>query len=543
MTEPNKSNIFLPSKNSNNSYNSSNQRNNISGLLKKWKSSRPNIADPIWIWDEIIIGRKVSLENEDGNYNNDILNHFSFLHVSTASAGMHQNNLQIVHGQLTKSNSSKQLLKIKKNNLSLDEIKIVCNWNDKTIKNKSYDEADATFETTLNLLAKTTDNGFNDIIPLLLMKGDWLSKWSKFEKYNYYNHNSDVNNNNNNNNRIRDKPQWIIKNSQALESFTTATNMCEDRNVSTALRTEAYGKLAKYCNGQLREMETEYEENLNNLIQIESRMVMATGREREREIDKAMKKKDYDYKIIQNLSVRTVQAFVNGLLLENSYCQDQLLRLTELIGKYPHTESLLTTSLSKIPTWIFLKFSPQLIGILDQPEGKIATRILYKIAKIYPRALFYSYHITKEFLGLKGTELCNQSVDYGSNLELEKKSNNSSTQESESSFSSSSSSSTVRSLKSKLNQKNQKLVTEVASSNSSRSSSSLSELLKDEALESFVQALNGLTHPELRWNDGLRAIVKICNFDLSKALLIYEDMYDNVLSLKWSKVRTFYVAT
>jgi hypothetical protein len=51
-----------------------------------------------------------------------------------------------------------------------------------------------------------------------------------------------------------------------------------------------------------------------------------------------------------------------------------------------------------------------------------------------------------------------------------------------------------------------------------------------------VAALGGLTHPELRWNDGLKAIDGVYKKDLGQALEIYQSMCDDVLSTTWTKV-------
>ena len=117
------------------------------------------------------------------------------------------------------------------------------------------------------------------------------------------------------------------------------------------------------------------------------------------------------------------------------------------------------------------------MGSLDQPEGTVAVYVLEKVARTYPKAIYYPYNITKEFLGPQGKSLCNR--DRG-----------------------------------------------------------LSSLLNDPTQDCFVQSLGGLTHPELRWNDGLKSIKKIIGMDLPKALEIYQGMYDDVLTANWSKVRT-----
>ena len=183
------------------------------------------------------------------------------------------------------------------------------------------------------------------------------------------------------------------------------------------------------------------------------------------------------------------------------------------------------------------------MGILDLPQGKVAATILRKVAMKYPHALFYPFHITKEFLGPQGQIFCNQCIDSESSRESGKKNNFS--LESDivsninSSIGSSSNSLLTKTLNSKLNQKHVRIdIASNTNSNGSRNSVSLSELLKDSSSESFVTSLGGLTHPELRWNDGMKAISKICHSDMKKALSIYENLHDTILSLQWMNVRT-----
>ena len=118
------------------------------------------------------------------------------------------------------------------------------------------------------------------------------------------------------------------------------------------------------------------------------------------------------------------------------------------------------------------------MGTLDQPEGIVSAAILERVARIYPRAINYPYYITSEFLSPKGITLC-QGSDTGVGL---------------------------------------------------------TSLLKDDALEMFVQSLGGLAHPELRWNDGIKIISKIFSKDLPKANLLYQKLCDDVLTTSWSKV-------
>lgn len=138
----------------------------------------------------------------------------------------------------------------------------------------------------------------------------------------------------------------------------------------------------------------------------------------------------------------TVQCFVQGLKIGNAHCIQRVLRLVQIIGAYPHTEHILRTQLASIPAWVFLQFAAQLMGSLDRPEGVVICALLEHTAAAYPTALYYPYRITSEFLGPKGRE---------------------------------------RSAK-------------------------LASMLRNNAQDSFIEALGGLTHPEHRWNDGIKEL-------------------------------------
>ena len=494
--------------NNNNNDNIKNNNNKIGNvstavnkMLRTWKHTTPHTSDPIWLWDEITCVRRIALRNDkehssenssepssEPEFCADVASHLSNMHISTASAAVQQNIMQAVQPQLLASNMLKRLLPEKKEKLSLDEVKIVCAWNNKSIASKNVPEANKSYRTTLDLLERSTEGGILDRIPLLLMKAEWLAKWADHD-------------------RTHTQAQQISsegsgyneKYTQALDTYREAAVLTDQPlridnkwvAVSISLRTQAYGKLAQHCEQQLRALEAAYDDNgeINGVKESENEKDKGKGKEKEKKGSEKVIKEDrkevnneqsssQTTSAINALALQTVEAFVKGLHLENSYCRDRLIRLTYLTGKYPHTANSLLSNLHTIPSWTFLKYAPQLMGTLDQPEGIVSAAILVRVARIYPRAINYPYYITSEFLSPKGIALC-QGSDTGVGL---------------------------------------------------------TSLLKDDALEMFVQSLGGLAHPELRWNDGIKIISKIFNKDLPKAKLLYQKLCDDVLTTSWSKV-------
>jgi hypothetical protein len=519
-------------------------------MLRTWKHTTPHTTDPIWLWDEITCVRRIALRNDKehfpGNSSEhssegsseqefcaDVASHLSHMHISTASAAVQQNIMQAVQPQLLASNLLKRLLPDKKEKLSLTEVKIVCAWNNKSIALKNVLEANKSYRTTLDLLERSTEGGILDRIPLLIMKADWLTKWADFDTAQTHAHTQHTS---------REGSVYNDKYTQALNTYREAAVLTDQPHrigdkwvaVSISLRSEAYGKLAQHCETQLRALEAEYEngEGMNggkdrgSEKEKDKEKGLGKGRDKDgrnevknednegnnkdgdgekgRRSERGNEQSTHSMTAINALALQTVEAFVKGLHLENSYCRDRMIRLTYLTGKYPHTASALLSALHTIPSWTFLKYAPQLMGTLDLPEGIVSAAILEHVARKYPRALNYPYYITSEFLGPKGIALCQGAgagTGIGSGIGIQGGSG-SGTREG--------------GLKS--------------------GGPGLTSLLKDDALEMFVQSLGGLAHPELRWNDGIKIISKIYSKDLPKARVLYQKLCDDVLASSWSKV-------
>lgn len=178
-----------------------------------------------------------------------------------------------------------------------------------------------------------------------------------------------------------------------------------------------------------------------------------------------------------------VRCFVQGLRIGNVHCMQRVLRLVQVIGAYPaETEDILRAQLQNIPAWVFLQFAAQLMGCLDRPEGAVIATILEHTAAAHPNALYYPFRITSEFLGTRGRER----------------------------------------------------------------SGRISALLRNSAQDAFIEALGGLTHPEHRWNDGMKEIDAVLRNAASATKLdedtkmrvsaIYIQLRRKTLETEWAAV-------
>ncbi|KAJ7526251.1 hypothetical protein O6H91_17G090200 [Diphasiastrum complanatum] len=84
--------------------------------------------------------------------------------------------------------------------------------------------------------------------------------------------------------------------------------------------------------------------------------------------------------------------------------QHAVARILSLLGKYPQTIDVFVRFLHRVPSWIFLPWIPQILAVLDSNEGAVFVSILETIAKSYPQALYYAFHVSKSSFGPKALE-------------------------------------------------------------------------------------------------------------------------------------------
>jgi DNA-dependent protein kinase catalytic subunit len=151
-----------------------------------------------------------------------------------------------------------------------------------------------------------------------------------------------------------------------------------------------------------------------------------------------------------DLAPQCVYAYLNGLFLGNRTCREKVVLVLRIIGDLyckssDQIPSDICARITRVPSWIYIRHCAQLMGTLDRPEGKAAIIALEHVAAHYPFALCYNFKITSENLGTQGRALIPR----------------------------------------------------------------LQRLLHSPAVDSFVAALEGLTHADLRLVDNLKEILQV----------------------------------
>jgi len=126
-------------------------------------------------------------------------------------------------------------------------------------------------------------------------------------------------------------------------------------------------------------------------------------------------------------------------------------RLLHLVQRYPATSPAFVRASAAVPCWPFLRWTSQLLAVLDSELGDAVVGLLERLAHEYPQALRYPWRITTEVLEAKAT-----------------------------------SPQLLEAMR--------------------RRTGRLRSLLTNSASEAFVEALHGLQHPELWLKDSLRAM-------------------------------------
>ncbi|TMW63293.1 hypothetical protein Poli38472_002234 [Pythium oligandrum] len=86
---------------------------------------------------------------------------------------------------------------------------------------------------------------------------------------------------------------------------------------------------------------------------------------------------------------------LSGMVAGDQECSNYLPQLCELIPPFPVIVAKFEKRmLSEVPMWTCLRWTAQLLALVNGPIGKSIVRILEKMATEYPAALFYDFKVT-----------------------------------------------------------------------------------------------------------------------------------------------------
>lgn len=103
------------------------------------------------------------------------------------------------------------------------------------------------------------------------------------------------------------------------------------------------------------------------------------------------------------LETHLIEAFVDNVLgalkLGSADARNYFPRALELmaqVSQRSHLHKKFLADTEVVPSWMFIQWIPQLLGVIAQPQGALAHPILLRIAKEYPQAVIYPFNLTRE---------------------------------------------------------------------------------------------------------------------------------------------------
>lgn len=486
------------------------QENYEDDLIYLWNLSDPSINDPLHHWLDISMIRKFGLSKGFGK----ALATTSSLHVAqfqvkTALAGAHQGVLPVIKSLLEKNNQlRKPIFGSKRVILTMNEVNVVTLYNQKSILRKPLDSPEI-----LDMLQKTEkllkrkqelltqcerEHQSNANVEMIkqaiakerlqvsLLQGDWSMFWHRYES----DKSSHATGLLTATNASHHSVQQVLgeKKLASMQSYLQAMQQTTGTDQSWLLE-KTLSTMTKFCDQLLDDLEGRLAVGSSAAEEFaEQLMVLIQQHPMVKSLSAVDKKKSTSLQdsILNKFAYFVVVMMVQGLQVGSSYCRDRILRMISIVSKYPtYTKDYFTAQLANIPSWVFLRFANQMMGNLDQVEGPTVLPILTRLCTEYPFAMHYNYRITSENFGKQGQQL----------------------------------------------------------------SAPLKVQLANKSIDAFVEALNGLTHPELRWTDGLKELDTLLkqyqsleSSSKAKTMLgediiaIFQQLKDDCLATSWSHV-------
>ena len=451
-------------------------------LMEIWSSTEPSLSDSLSNWTNIALIRQAGLgiSCSSSKPRNNL--HMAKFYVRSAVASVQQGILTMVKPLLEKNSILRKPVFGKKMVLTMDEVMVVSQYTKKSILRKPLESADipAMFQKANGLLQKKMellDNlatmiedksslngaaGGNDLLVkerymITMLQAEWSAFAAKYEQDKLLSGLSLAS-------TLAGVTGESIqtKKLQAVHNYFSALELVQKSGSNLhRWKESAFSAAAQYADQLLIELEQgQFDMTANHVLEMKNKleelcsndvMMMELLRSRRKSRDGST------FKATEMVSLLTVYLLLQGLAYGSSFCSERILRLVSVVEKYSDIlQDFFVNSIKKIPAWVFLRYSAQMLGGLDREEGKIVVTILESVAHEYPQALYYSYRITSENFGKQGRYL----------------------------------------------------------------SGKLDKLLANKHVDAFIEALTGLTHPELRWSDGMKEVEGRCKvyFDASNKL-------------------------
>eukprot|EP00903_Cladosiphon_okamuranus_P011333 g10683.t1 len=180
----------------------------------------------------------------------------------------------------------------------------------------------------------------------------------------------------------------------------------------------------------------------------------------------------------EELAALAVKEYLRAMAVGSPGARDRFPRVLFLAGRFSEARKAFASGALSVPEWTFLRWVDQMLGVVGREEGPVVTQVLERVALAYPRALFFPLLMTKASAARRagGGDGVTGAASDGERL------------------------------------------------------SKLTALTADPSGEAFAEALGGLHHPELRFQEAMKRVFKLVALDKKdQARATYRKMWNDCM--------------
>lgn len=98
-----------------------------------------------------------------------------------------------------------------------------------------------------------------------------------------------------------------------------------------------------------------------------------------------------------------VQHILKALAFDTTLqSQHAVARLLSLLGQFPVTHTDFQSIVGDVSSWVFVGWIPQMLAVMEEEAGSVLVKVLESIAKLYPQALYFAFHVSQTDFGAVG---------------------------------------------------------------------------------------------------------------------------------------------
>lgn len=101
----------------------------------------------------------------------------------------------------------------------------------------------------------------------------------------------------------------------------------------------------------------------------------------------------------------TVRHMLKALALDSTLqAQHAVARLLSLVGLSSATQSEFEGLVKNVSNWVFVAWIPQILANIEEASGRVLVEVLESIARSYPQALYFPFHVSETDFGVTGRQ-------------------------------------------------------------------------------------------------------------------------------------------